>query len=87
MASGTYFLKPIHPSFDRLKSLVLPRCDNDDVSKLVERHFDLGNALIKALKLNLHTEEGGQTCGDEGGGCQDMAIVDRRIKSWASRVH
>jgi hypothetical protein len=80
MISRTRFFKPLNPSFDRLKSFVLPRCDNDDIRKLLERCLDLGDALIKVLKFELHAEEGGQTCGDEGSGCQDMAIIDCRIE-------
>ena len=82
MTSRIGFFKPINPSFDRLKSLILPRCDNDDIRKLMKRRLDLCDPLIKILKLDPHAEEGGQTCGDERCGRQDMAIVDRRIKAW-----
>ncbi|MEJ2435461.1 MAG: hypothetical protein P8Y53_20775 [Pseudolabrys sp.] len=88
MPSGRGFLKPSNPSFDRLKSLVLPRSGNDHAGKLVERCLDLGYTLIKVLKFDFHPEEGGYACRNECCGCQEMAIVNCRIEPGlsASRI-
>ena len=77
---GIGLFKPIDAPFDRIEPLVLPRGLHHDVGKLLERRFDLGDALVDILELRLHSEECCRSRDHKADRCQNVTVGDGAIE-------